>query len=402
MIPRAAVQGALREAGLDGWLFYYFQRNDPIAERLLALPARELFTRRWFYYIPARGAPSKILHAIEPKALAHLPGRPLFYSSWRTLEERLARLLRGRSAAMQYSPKNAVPYVSRVDAGTVELVRAAGARVASSQDLVQMFEAPLSAAQWTSHQSAARHLHDIVEGAFLWIAKKTRRGGGVAEGEAQRWILSQYGRRRLISNAPPIVAAGSHSGLPHYMPPREGRIIRRGEWVLLDIWAKGRGPSAAYADITWCGYVGENVPSRHENIFQIVRQARDKALALVRESWSADKPLRGWQVDRAARSHIARRGYGSFFTHRTGHSMGAEDHANGANMDGHETWETRRLLRRTLFSIEPGIYLKDFGARSEINVYLAPGRALVSGPLQARVAPLLNLKRLADVAVSPG
>ncbi len=386
------VQAALSEERLDGWLFYYFQRNDPIAEKLLGIDPAGLFTRRWFYFIPRRGEPRKLTHRIEPAALDFLPGERQSYLSWRELRRGLAGVLRGCGrVAMQYSPRNAVPYVSRVDAGTVELVRSLGVRVASSGDLIQMFEAVLTQDQWRQHERTAVILRRIVFEAFGFIREKLRQGRALGEYDVQRKILAGYRRRGLVSNSYPIVAVNHNSSQPHYVPSsRRSRPIAKGDWVLLDIWAKPRGKDAVYADITWCGFAGRRVPPRFERVFQIVREARDRALGLVQRSFAAGKPLRGWEADRAARGYIERKGYGKFFIHRTGHSIGLEDHGNGANLDGLETRETRRLLPRTLFSIEPGIYLKDFGARSEINVFVDGRQALVSGqPVQRRVVPIL-------------
>lgn len=382
--PLGSVQQALRDEGLDGWLFFYFQNNDPLALRLLRVPANKFFTRRWFYFVPGRGAPVKLVHRIEPDALDHLPGRTLSYATWRELEAGLARTLRGaRKVAMQYSPKNAVPYISRVDAGTVELVRSLGPRVVSSGDLVQRFESVLTPGQWRQHQQTARHLHQIVRKAFAFIGRSVRGKGKITEFDVQRFILREYLRRHLITNADPIVAVNKNSARPHYAPTRARHApVQKGDWVLLDIWAKPRGAEAVYADITWCGYVGAKTPEKHERIFQIVRRARDAAVEFVQNRLAEGKAVRGWEVDRAARSVIERAGYGKYFIHRTGHSIGTEDHANGANMDGLETRETRRLLPGTLFSIEPGIYLRDFGVRSEINVGLPGGRAVVTGATQ--------------------
>jgi Xaa-Pro dipeptidase len=389
------VRTALRDAGLDGWLFYYFQKNDPIAERLLGVPAGRLFTRRWFYFIPRKGLPVKIVHRIEPDALDFLPGERRSFLSWRELEETLRLVFRERRArevAMQYSPRNAVPYLSRVDAGTVELIRSAGVRVVSSGDLVQLFEATLTRRQWERHRRTAADLRRTVFDAFDFIRRAVRSGKAVGERDVQRRILSRYRQVGLISNSPPIVAANENSAAPHYVPSeRRSRRIRKGDWVLLDIWAKPAQANAVYADITWCGFVGERVPERHSGIFRIVREARDRALDRVRAALAKGERIAGRDVDRAAREHIARRGFGKYFIHRTGHSIGVEDHANGANMDGLETRETRRLLPGTLFSIEPGIYLKDFGARSEINVFIDGRRAVVSGtPSQKDVLAILS------------
>lgn len=390
--PVRAVRKALDDDRLDGWLFYYFQGNDPLALRILKIPSDRFFTRRWFYFVPRRGAPVKIVHRIEPDALDGLPGRTTDYASWRELGAALRAALRGaRRVAMQYSPKSAVPYIARVDAGTVEWVRSLGPRVASSGDLIQRFESVLTPAQARQHRRTARDLGDIVRRAFGFIGRTVRAKGRTTERDVQRFVLREFDRRGLETGADPIVAVNRNSARPHHAPSEErSAAIGRGDWVLLDLWAKPAGPDAVYADITWCGFVGREVPARYVRVFEIVRRARDAAVALVRRRCAAGRAVRGWEVDRAARSVIERAGYGKYFIHRTGHSIGREDHANGANMDGLETRETRRLLPGTLFSIEPGIYLKRFGVRSEINVFYSDRGPLVTGgPPQARPLPLL-------------
>jgi Xaa-Pro aminopeptidase len=288
---------------------------------------------------------------------------------------------------MQYSPRAAVPSISRVDAGTVELIRSLGVKVVSSGDLVAAIESSLSPAQADSHVRAARALHAIVGKAFSFIAGS----GSTDESHVQRFILNEFRRRGLVTNAPPIVAADKNSAFPHYATPRSGgKKIGPGSWVLLDLWAKEDRPGAIYADITWCGFVGTRVPEKYERIFKIVRDARERALSLVESRFHKGRPLKGWEVDRAARDFISSAGYGRFFLHRTGHSIGTEDHANGANMDSLETFETRRVLPNSVFSIEPGIYLKNFGVRSEINVWMNGILPTVTGGFsQESVFPVL-------------
>ncbi len=382
------VRRLLKEAGIDGWLFYYFQKNDPVAEGLLDA-GRRFATRRWFYFIPAAGSPVKVLHRIEADALDHLPGRAVSYLSWQELASALRTVLGGaRTVAMQYSPRNAVPYLSRVDAGTVELVRSTGARVVSSGDLVQALEAPLTPGQERQHKRTALDLHTAVHDAFGFIGRRLRAGRRLTEYDVQQRILSFFSRRGLVTNAPPIVAVNANSGKPHYTPSVEKTSsLRKKDWVLIDLWAKPRGPEAIYADITWCAYAGNDVPGIYEDVFRTVRAARDAAVDLIGKK---EGKTFGWQVDRAARSVIQKAGFGEYFIHRTGHSIGTEDHANGANMDSLETRESRRLLPRTLFSIEPGIYLKGFGARSEINVFMDGRRPVVTTPPQSTVVPLLR------------
>lgn len=388
-----SLQQALQAERLDGWLFYNFRGSDPIAENILKVNRSQITTRRWAYFVPADGEPQKILHAIEPHVLDTLPGRKRVYLPWQQLHEHLRQSMSGAArVAMQYSPMNAIPYVSRVDAGTVELVRSFGIEVVSSADLVQMFEAVWTAEQLETHLFAAKHLREIVDLAFSEVGRRIRDGIGTDEFDIQEFIWSQYQERGLISSDRPIVAVNANSADPHYLPDEEHRSgIRKGDFLLIDIWAKRPDPGAVYGDITWTGYLGASVPERHETIFQVVRGGRDAAIQFVQDHYGTDT-LHGWQVDDAARNSIADAGYGEYFIHRTGHSIHEEDHGNGANIDNLETQDNRRLLERTCFSIEPGVYLKgDFGVRSEVDVYLGPDGPQVTGlPIQEHVIPILG------------
>jgi len=392
MPPISAIQAALRADRLDGWLFYDFHHRDPIAARVLGLRGG-MGTRRWFYLIPARGAPRKLVHRIEAGALDSLPGRKFVYASLRELKTNLRGILAGcRKVAMQYSPRNAIPYVSMVDAGTVELVRAQGCKVASSADLVQRFEACWSAAQYRSHLEAGRVIHKAIQGAFARAASAAgARKSSLTEYDLQQWILEQFRAAGVVTDEPPIVAVNAHAGDPHYAPlaDRSARI-RAGDLLLLDVWGKMNRPGSVYYDVTWVGYLGREVPARQAGIFAIVAAARDRAIAFVREALAAGRAVQGWQVDRVAREVIRRAGYGEYFVHRTGHSIGQDVHGAGANMDGLETHDQRRLIPRTCFSIEPGIYLPAFGVRSEVNVYIDGSVARVTGPVQAEILPLLD------------
>ncbi|MCL6565389.1 MAG: Xaa-Pro peptidase family protein [Acidobacteriia bacterium] len=385
------IQKELRAARIDAWLLTDFYHRDPISYRVLGLPAG-LAKRRWFYLIPARGEPRKLVHRIEAGALDALPGQKTLYAGLEELNAGLARLLRGvRTVAMQYSPRLAVPYVSLVDAGLVELVRSVGPRVVSSADLVQLFEARWTSRQLASHRAAGRKVDSIMQAAFRRAAEFVRRGRRLTEYDLQRWILEQFERSGLISDDPPIVAVGPNSGNPHYEPqPHGSRPIRRGDLLLLDIWAKTRAPDSVYYDITWTGYLGAAVPEHCAKIFRIVRQARDAAVALVQQELAAGRTVRGFEVDRAARTVIEQAGYGRYFVHRTGHNIGTEVHGAGANMDSLETHDTRRVIPRTCFSVEPGIYLPSFGIRSEVNVYVDGRRARLTGPAQQEILPLLG------------
>jgi Xaa-Pro dipeptidase len=392
MFDLGAVQAALLDFGLDGWLLYDFRGGNPLARRILDLDGRPAGTRRFFYLVPARGTPRKLVHRIESAALDHLPGERGVYLRWQELEDGVAALVSGLfRVAMEYSPRNANPYVSRVDAGTVELVRALGAEVVSSGDLIQQFEATWDDDQWRMHRDADRHTRSAYDLAWGLIADRTRGGGTIRETEVQAAILDHFRRHGLTTYSPPIVGVGPHSGDPHYEPaPDHDAPIGPGDFVLIDLWAKLDRPRAVYSDLTRVGFVGEDVPSRYEEIFRIVARARDAAIALVRAAFAAGRPLRGWEVDRAARAVIEAAGYGDRFIHRTGHNIGQETHGNGAHMDDLETHEDRLVLPRTCFSIEPGIYLPEFGIRSEVNVFVdAGGQVHVTGGLQDRVLPIL-------------
>jgi Xaa-Pro aminopeptidase len=387
------VQAAVRDLGFDGWLLYDFRGLNVLARRVVCLPADLFLSRRWFYFVPAKGEPRKLVHRIEPNALAHLPGSQRVYLRWQELEAGVAELVAGaRRVAMEYVPRNANPYVSRVDAGTVELVRACGCEVLPSGDLVQLFEACWDDEQWALHLEAAKHTRSAYDAAFDFIRQRARNGGSVRETEVQQRILDHFKAHNLITDHPPIVGVGPHSGDPHYAPgPGGDAPIREGDFVLIDLWAKLDRPRAVYSDLTWTCFVGKDVPERYTKVFRIVAQARDAAIDTVRQAFAAKKVLQGWEVDRAARDVIEKAGYGEAFCHRTGHSIGQETHGNGANMDGLETREERRVLPRTCFSVEPGIYLPEFGVRSEVNVFV-DGQSQVhvtGGAPQTEVVALL-------------
>ncbi|HEX5444714.1 MAG TPA: M24 family metallopeptidase [Pirellulales bacterium] len=389
MFDLSAIQAALRQSQLDGWLLYDFRRSNPLARRILDLPDDAVSSRRFFYCIPAGGEPRKLVHRIEAGALDHLPGVKHDYARWQELDSGLAALVAGLPrVAMEYSPRNAIPYISRVDAGTLEAVRSLGVEICSSGDLVQLFEAAWDDEQWQTHLAAERHTTAAYDQAWRLIAERVRADGAVHEQQVQQSILEFFRRHGLVTDHPPIVAVGPHSGDPHYEPrPGDDGLIRAGDLVLIDLWAKLEQPRAVYSDLTRMGYVGESAPERFANIFQIVIQARDAAIARVRQALAAGEALAGWQVDDAARAVIERAGYGPQFVHRTGHSIGQETHGNGANMDNLETHDERRIVPRTCFSIEPGIYLPEFGMRSEVNVFIDGdwGVHVTGGPPQERI-----------------
>lgn len=388
------IQKALREADLDGWLFYDHHRRDPIAYRVLKINP-PMCTRRWYYLIPKEGEPAKLVHRIEPQNLAGLPGSEEHYSSWREQRDGLARMLAGKQRiAMQYSPLNSIPYVGLVDAGTVELVKNCGVELVSSADLVQQFEACWSEEQWQSHLAAGQVVHDAVRMGFAMIRDAVRAGKTLGEYDVQQEMVRLFEAQGVIADEAPNVSVNANTGNPHYSPSRESSLpIRSGDFVLMDVWAKQNRPGAVYFDITWTGYVGEAVPHRCTEIFEVVREARDAAISLVQESMRAGRPLHGYEVDDAAREVITRREFGAFFVHRTGHSIGEDVHGNGANMDNFETHDERRIIPRTCFSIEPGVYLHEFGVRSEVNVFVEERDARVTGEIQQSIVPILAAPR---------
>ncbi len=393
MFNLPTVQSAIRDQGLDGWLLYDFRGLNVLARRTLEIADGAMLTRRWFYFVPARGEPLKLVHRIEPHSLDALPGAKKVYLRWQELEAGVAEILKGaRRIAMEYVPRNANPYVSRVDAGTVELVRACGVEVSSSGDLVQQFEACWDDEQWAMHLEAARHTRSAFDVAFSFIKERVRRGGSVRETEVQQRILQHFAEHKLVMDHPPICAVGPHSGDPHYSPePGSDGVIHADDFVLIDLWAKLDRPRAVYSDLTWTGFVGKTVPARYEEIFQIVARARDAAIDRVRSAFAERTAIQGWEVDQAARDVIDGAGYGQYFCHRTGHSIGQETHGNGANMDNLETREERRVLPRTCFSVEPGIYLPEFGVRSEVNVFVDADQQVhvTGGTPQTEVVPIL-------------
>ena len=389
------IQEALRaDPGLNGWLFYDFRRSDPLAYRVLQLDPTGHVTRRWYYWIPQTGEPIKLVHRIEPRQLDALPGKTNFYVSWEEQQVALGHILAGsKKIAMQYSPMNAVPYVSRVDGGTIDLIRSFGIEVVTSADLIQRFEAVWDDGQLATHREAAEKLRVIVDEAFAKVGAIVKAGTDFTEYELQQFILSKIREHGLITSTPPIAAVNKHSADPHYGPVVEGSsLIKEGDLVLIDLWAKRPGAGSVYADITWTGYVAPVVPARYREIFEIVREARDAALSFVRDRVATGHFPCGWEVDEVCRGVIQSAGYGGQFLHRTGHSIGEEVHGNGANIDNLETKDGRRLLPRTCFSIEPGIYLSgEFGVRSELDVYLSEREAHVFGqPVQTEIIPILR------------
>lgn len=391
-VDLVAVQEALRAQGLDGWLWYDFQGANPIAQRMAGLGGGgHLASRRWFYLIPATGEPRGLVHAIERHNLDRLPGSKTPYAGRAQLESGLKTLLAGtRRIAMEYSPKGAIPYVSRVDAGTIELVRAQGVDVVSSGDLIQQFEAHWSAEAIASHYRAAEKLYRVKDRAFALAAQRLRDGIATTEFDLQQSMWQWFGEEGLVSDSAPNVSAQENSGNPHYLP-REGqsRLIGANELLLLDLWGKLDTPGAVFADITWVGFTGTQVPEEMAQAFSAVRNARDAAVQVVDSAARTGRDVRGFELDRAARDVIEKAGYGPFIIHRTGHSLGETVHGNGAHLDDYETHDERRLLPGTGFTVEPGVYFERFGVRTEINVVWGEEGPEVTGPRQQEILSLV-------------
>ena len=386
----AEIQEQLRAQNLDGWLFFDHHQRDPLAYRVLGFEPERHVTRRWYYLVPAQGEPRGLVHRVERFMLDALPGDKTPYSSWTEQAQGVAALVAGcRRVAMQYSPMCAIPYVAMVDAGTVELVRSTGVEVASSAELIQYFEARWTPAQLESHLEAGRRVDGVRRAAFEMISERTRNGVAVEEYAVKQFVLEGFRKAGLVAPDGPIVGVNANAANPHYEPTAQvTREIRRGDFVLLDMWAKLDQPGSVYYDITWTGFCGAQPSDEMLRVFAIVREARDRAVARVKEAVATGAPLRGFEVDDAARGHIASQGYGQYFTHRTGHSIGQEVHGNGANMDNLETHDERRVIQWTCFSVEPGIYLKDFGVRSEVNVFVGDAEARVTGEIQRELLTL--------------
>ena len=387
-----AVQRALQEQGLDGWLWYDFQGANPIAQRMAGLnTGGHMATRRWFYFIPAAGEPRALVHMIEKHNLDRLPGSKTAYAGRAQLENGLKHLLSGtRRVAMEYSPNGAIPYVSRVDAGTIELVRGHGVDVVSSGDLVQQFEAQWGEEGIRSHRVAADKLYRIKDRAFEITASRIRDGVATTEYDIQQLMWRWFEDEGLTSDAAPLVAAMENASDPHYMPSATGsRTIGANELLLLDLWGKLKSPGAIFADISWVGFTGATAPAEMTRVFETARDARDAAVTFVQDAAANNREVRGYELDRAARAVIEAAGYGQHVLHRTGHSLGQTVHGNGAHLDDYETHDERRLLPGTGFTIEPGIYLERFGVRTEINMVWTTQGPEVTGPRQQEIVRLV-------------
>jgi Xaa-Pro dipeptidase len=383
-----AIQDALREQGLDAWLFYDHHHRDPIAYSILGLPATAHVTRRWYYAVPAAGEPRKLVHRIESGRLDSLPGSKGVYSSWQELEIGLdAMLAPYQKIAMQYSPRNAIMYVSMLDAGTMEVLHEMDKTIVSSADLVSRFEAVLSEAQIASHYEAQKAIDEILAEGFREIGRRVRPASGspgkVTEYEIVQWLQEAMRRADLVWENGPNVSVNANSADSHYEPTEAAtKRIHDGDFVLIDIWARKDRPGTCYYDITWTGVVGREPSEKEKEVFEAVRNARDAAVKAVKDAFYRKELIAGWQADDAARAVINDAGYGKYFTHRTGHNISNTLHGNGANLDNLETHDERLILPNTCFSVEPGVYLKQFGIRSELNMITTPERAAATGRVQ--------------------
>lgn len=387
----ARIADALKDEGVDAWLFFDFHNREPIAYSVLGLPMK-FCSRRWFYVVRADGTTMKVVSAVEAGKIDELPGDRIVYRSWGDLEAGLKQALGDvKTVAMQYSPQGAIPYVSTVDAGTVELVRGLGYQVVTSADLIQLFDAVLDEEHYQDHLKAAKNCYEVKDLAFAMIHDALRQGRALSEWDVAEFILREFDRRDMtMDDEVPIVGVDGHPADPHFEPTPENALpIVPGSKVLIDLWARFKRADAIYGDITWCGFAGKTPPEEYKRIFEIVVKARDAGVAFIRQRLDAGKEVAGYEVDDRVREVVARHGYGDYFVHRTGHSIHHEVHGNGANIDNLETRDSRRLMDGLCFSIEPGIYLPDHMAvRTEIDVCIRQGKAIVSGPLQKELITL--------------
>ncbi|HEX7729922.1 MAG TPA: M24 family metallopeptidase [Terracidiphilus sp.] len=386
-----AMQAALREAGCDGWLFYDHHHRDPLAARILGLDPEAHVTRRWYYFIPAQGEPRKLVHRIEDKRLDTLPGAKTAYSSWQELAAGLEAMLAGSTRlAMQYSPNNEIMYVSMVDAGTVEFLRSLGKQIVSSADLVSQFEAVLSQDQIASHAEAQRAIDELLAEGWKQIGQRLRPASGApavyTEFDHMLWLAEAMRRANIVWENGPNVSVNANCSDSHYEPTAAlSSPIREGDFLLIDIWGRLNRPGTVFYDITWTGVVGREPSAREQLVFETVRNARDAAIAAVKSAFAAGRPISGFEPDNAARNVIRQAGFADYFTHRTGHNIGRELHGPGAHLDNLETHDVRRILPCTCFSVEPGIYLPEFGVRSEVNMLTSQTEAWVTGRVQTEL-----------------
>jgi len=386
------IQQVLRQEKLPAWLFYDFRGRDPLALRILGLDPEKHASRQWFYLVPADGKPRKLVHRIESKQLEDLPGETFLYSRWSELERGLRKLIGdGNRVAMQYSPGAAIPYVSMVDGGTLDLVRGLGVEIVSSENLIQYLDSVWSADQYKQHLSAAEKITAIVQEAFRETARRIRSDRSTDEYAIQEYIMNRFSESGLVTDFPPIVAVNANSSDPHYCPgPEMSAPITENDFLLIDLWAREDAPDAVFSDITWTCFLGNQAPERIQAVFNTVLAARDRGVEVLRERWSDGARIEGWEVDDAVREVIVANGFGDYVLHRTGHNLGLEIHANGVNFDNFETHDTRQVIPGITCTIEPGVYVGEFGVRSEINVYMSDQGPVITTPPQKELFYAMN------------
>ena len=388
------IQALIAKFNLDAWLFFDFRGSNDLAHRILNITAEKHLTRRFFYLVPKTGTPIKIVNSVEAHNLNHLPGETKVYSSYDSLHEQLKNALANyKNIAMEYSPKCAIPYISKIDAGTIEYLSTFNINILSSADLISSYYTVWNEAQFKENVPVAKALNEIVDNSFKMIKSYILAGRPINEFTVQSFIMDEFEKRDYFTDFPPIVAVNGNAANPHYGPTESVfQPIVKGDLVLIDLWAKPNNDNAVWSDITWVGYVGESVPEKYVKVFNIVAQARDTAFDLVSQRFSNKQEVRGFELDQACRDVIEKAGYGSFFIHRTGHSIDVDLHGNGAHLDNYETRDERLVLPMTSFSIEPGIYLPgDFGIRSEIDVFIkANNEVIATGRKQTELVPILK------------
>ncbi len=388
-----AIQTSLKQKGLDGWLFYDYRGSDPVGRKILNLRDEGPQTRRWFYFIPVVNAPVKIVHSVERNVLDHLPGKKHVYLSLEEMKEGLSQILKnGNTIAAQYSQNGVLPYVSRIDAGTFELLKSYKVKIKSSADLLQEFEARWTESQLNTHKNSAKLIYEIIENAFRLIKRKIHSHHEITEYSLQKYLMTEMKKRGLIFDHPPIVATGKNSGDPHYIPTKlKSDTIYPKSIVQLNLWGKEKDENAVYAVIAWVGYVGKEIPAEKAEKFEKICSARDLAVSHIDKMIKENKKIYGWQIDDLVRNDLKRAGYGSYFLHRSGHSIGREVNDAGTNIDNLETRDERQIIEKTCFSIEPGLYFSDYGMRSEINVYVdRKGAHVYTQPVQNEIFPIMG------------
>lgn len=388
-----SIQQKLKDEKMNGWLIYDFRRNNDIGCDFLEIPHDQLLTRRFFYWIPKYGEPVKVVSLVEPNSLDHLPGKKLTYLSWQNLEQYVKSLLTPQtSIVMEYSPKNAVPAVSKVDAGTMDLIRSFGVDVLSSAEIMQHYTSVWDESQLKLHLEAAKVLDDTAQKTWQMIHDVIKANHKLTEYDVQQFMIEYMHMNHCVLEGHPICAINENSADPHYTPTaKKSKSIVPGDFILIDLWCKKKERHAVFADITRVACLGKPT-EKQQMVFQIVRKAQQQATEFVQKRILEDKPLMGWEIDQAARQVIVDADFGQYFIHRTGHNIDIKDHGNGTHIDSLETLDLRPIIPNTCFSIEPGIYITgEFGVRLEYDIFIKADKSiLVTGGIQDTIPDLLN------------